>query len=324
MSRLTYTDIQNQYLRNVAQAGVTASSVPNLQADFNANLAQRYQLVQARLTDYKTQIASTATTASAQQYYQYPNGVIDTEACTVTVGSVVYALTTVYDQHAWDVLNAIQIQPSTYPTYIFPRKNDFGLWPIPQAAYTITLNYYPRYVDLLVDDYTTGSVTVADGSTQVIGSGTTFTTGMVGRYFNITDTSINGYGQQYQISAWVSSTEVTLANYWQGNGTSGLTYRIGQCPEIPDEGGITLADGVTADFYFGIRNDPTTAQLWENKFWTGDRNNNKRDTGNEDIAGGLIGMMNRYVSRDKNHIIITQPTPNFLQWSIFSQTLTGP
>lgn len=322
MSKLTYQDIKQQFLRNIAQTGATSTTNANLISDFNSNLGQRYQLIQSKMTDYKAQIAQTTTTVASQQYYQYPPGTIITEACTVTVGGVIYPLTTIYDQQGWDIKNAIQIQPTTYPTFIFPRKNDFGVWPIPQGAYTITLNYYPRYVDLLVDDYTTGTVTVADGSATVTGSSTTFTTGMVGRYFNVTDTSILGYGQQYQIASWVSATELTLSNYWQGNGTSGLTYRIGQCPEIPDEGGIILADGVTADFYFGLRNDPTTAQVWENKFYTGDRTNNKRDFGNEDIAAGLIGLMNRYASRDNDRLITVNPATNLYINSIFSQTLS--
>lgn len=322
MSKLTYTDIKSQFLRNAAQSGVTSSTNPNLIADFNANLGQRLQLILSKMTDYKTQIAGTANTVADQQYYQYPLGLIITEACSVTVGSITYPLTTIYDQHSWDIQNAIQIQPTTYPAFIFPRKNDFGLWPIPQDVYTINLNYYPRYVDLLVDDYTDGTVTVADGSATVTGSSTTFTTGMVGRYFNITDSSINGYGQQYQIASWVSTTELTLSNYWQGNGTSGLAYRIGQCPEIPDEGGIILADGVTADFYFGLRNDPTTAQAWENKFYTGDRTSIARDFGNDNVAAGLIGLMNRYASRDSNKLITTQPQTNLYQFSIFGQTLS--
>jgi len=317
--KMTYQDIKKGFLSNCAQTGSTDT---NLLADFNRNLAQRYQLIQSKMTDYKTQITQTASTVASQQYYQYPPGIVNTEAATVTIGSVIYPLITIYSQQDWNIKNAIQIQPTTFPTFIFPRKNDFGLWPIPQDAYTITFNYYPRIVDLAVDDYVSGTVTVADGSATVTGASTTFTTGMVGRYFQITDTSISGYGQDYQIGAWVSTTALTLANYWQGVGTSSLTYRIGQCPEIPDEGHITLVDGVTADFYFGLRNDPTTAQAWENKFWTGDRTNTARDTGDENIAGGLIGLMNRYASRDDKRVILVNPHTNFMSSSIFAQTLT--
>lgn len=73
-----------------------------------------------------------------------------------------------------------------------------------------------------VAEYSTGTVSVTQGSATVTGSGTTFTAGMVGRRFRSSD------GVQYTISAYVSGTQVTLSVAYAGTSGSGLAYRIYQ------------------------------------------------------------------------------------------------
>ena len=278
--RLTYTDLLAQHLRNIGKQGSTDTT---LITDFQNNLAQRYQMV-----------------------------------LVITVGSVNYPLTVISSQHSWDVLNAIQIQPSAIPQFIFPRRDDFGIWPIPQDAYSITFNYYIRDRSLLVDDYTTGTVVATAGSTTITGTTTTFTAGMVGRWFTITDTANPDYGYWYRISGYSSATSLALENGWQGTTiSSATTYKIGQCPEIPEEGHVMLVDGTTADFYAGIRADIEKATWFDNKFWTGQGNNSNRKIGDDTIKGGLIGLMNRYSSRDNKSLVNRQPKiwpPNFKVW----------
>src|SRR5688500_18305824 len=102
--RLTYDDIKEQYLRNIAKAG---SADTNIIADFDLNLGQRYQLIQARMQNYKTETQGSDTTVDGTQYYSYPPGLVNIDDLIITVGSVQYPLTTIYSQHTWDVLNAI-------------------------------------------------------------------------------------------------------------------------------------------------------------------------------------------------------------------------
>lgn len=72
-----------------------------------------------------------------------------------------------------------------------------------------------------VAPYETGTVSVTNNSTTVTGSGTTFTSAMVGRKIRVnTD---NAY---YRISAFVSATEITLEAPYQGSTDSGLSYSI--------------------------------------------------------------------------------------------------
>jgi len=254
-------------------------------------------------------VPKTAETVASQQYYGYPNGVNQIDNVYITIGDVKYPLTTIYSQSSWDTLNAITIQPSTFPQFIFPRRDDFGVWPIPQDEYDITFSYYIRDRNLLVDDYTGGTVVCTNGDATVTGTDTVFTTAMVGRWFTITNTATPGEGYWYRIASWTSATSIELENAWQDTTiAAAVAYRIGQCPEIPEEGHIILADGATADFYAGLQDDAVKATWWNNKFFTGDGNNPNRNFGDKTIMGGLIGLYNKYSNRDKSKLISRRPS----------------
>jgi hypothetical protein len=120
-----------------------------------------------------------------------------------------------------------------------------------------------------------------------------------------------------------TATSLTLENSWQGTTiAAGVTYRIGQCPEIPEEGHIMLADGATADFYAGLRSDIEKATWWNNVFWTGDGNNNNRKIGDDNIKAGLIGLVNKYASRDESAIVNRQPKVWPPQYKVFATTIS--
>jgi hypothetical protein len=72
--------------------------------------------------------------------------------------------------------------------------------------------------------YSTGYVSMTNGSATITGSGTTFDSTMVGMVFKVL-----GDGIEYKISAFVSATELTLSKVYDG--TSNLyatsTYEIG-------------------------------------------------------------------------------------------------
>ena len=74
-----------------------------------------------------------------------------------------------------------------------------------------------------VVEYATGTVTATNGSTTITGASTTFTAAMVGRKFRVG--SENAY---YTIAAFVSTTEVTLTEPYQGTTASGSSYSIYQ------------------------------------------------------------------------------------------------
>lgn len=274
-------------------------------------------MVWAKLKGYQSQQPKTMTTVASQQYYQYPQGTGRVEAIVVTIGSVQYPLTTIYSQKQWDTLNAIQIQPTAIPQFMFPRRDDFGIWPIPQDAYTMTFNRHIRLRNLSTEDYTTGTVTMTNASATVTGAGTTFTNTMEGKWLCITSDA-DGYGYWYRIATYTSATVIVLEKVWEGDTAATLAFKVCETPEIPEEGHIILADGATADFYKGPRVDADKAAQFENSFWTGDQKNFTRDMNSKNVTGGLIGLYQTYKSRDDRHLIKRQPKtfpPQFKVWA---------
>ena len=72
-----------------------------------------------------------------------------------------------------------------------------------------------------VAPYETGTVTATNNSKTITGSGTTFTSAMVGRKIRMS--SENAY---YRISAYVSATELTLEVVYQGTTGASKTFSI--------------------------------------------------------------------------------------------------
>ncbi len=322
--RYTYSALLNQYIRNVG-IRTTDPNYSSVVADFNQNLGSRYQMVLAKMANYRTQKVFTDNTAVNTQYYSYPVGMVNIETVTVAVGSITYPLTVINNQFTWDSLNSIPFQPTTFPRFIFPRLNDYGIWPIPQGVYPITFNYHYRDRNLSVADYTTGLVAVSSSSTPnaITGTGTTWTPAMVGRWFSVTDPTEPGQGYWYRILSYVSATSLVLYQNWQGSTGSGYSYVIGETPEIPEEMHIALAHGATADFFSNIKNDEASAARWENRFWTGDPSNPSRKFGDNDVIGGLIGGINKYEDRNESRLIDRKPQLGPLTEKAFAIHLSG-
>lgn len=326
--RLTYTDLKNQFYRNINLSG--ASNVGTINDDFNANLGTRYQLILAKLKNFHLQKATSISTVANQQYYEYPIDLTNIETVVVTVGSVNYPLDVINNQGSWDILNAIQVSASAIPQFFLPRSpqinraagGGFGIWPIPQDVYTITFNYHYRDRNLTVEDYTDGSVALTNGSTTLTGTTTVFTPAMVGRWFTINDPTSTGQGYWYLITNYVSATQLTLYSAWQGATGTGLSYRIGETPLIPEEGHRILCDGATADYYGGMRKDKDAIIWFNNLFWTGDPNNALREEGNPQVTGGLLGLINRYGDRSDTRLVQRGRNMNPLNYQVWATHLS--
>ena len=318
--RLTYTSLKAAHLRNI---GVPTTTDATILADFNYNLGLRYQLIFGNLANYinQDQATNTTTTVAGTQYYPLIPGVMTLDSLTVTIGSVTYTLTPIYDQAIWNQLNALTIQPSAIPQYYLPRKEDYGLWPIPQAAYTVKPYGFTRDRNLSVEDYSASTVTVTIADATVTGAATTFTADMVGRYFTVTS-EVPGHNYWYRIITFTSTLSIELDRPWHHATQAGVSYIIGESPEIPEETHILLPDGTAADFYSGLRSSTEKATWFNNKFWTGDGNNSSRNVGGEDIRGGLIGLINNYKNRDKNPLVYRQPGPISPYWKVWASSIS--
>lgn len=71
--------------------------------------------------------------------------------------------------------------------------------------------------------YETGTVSVSANGTTVTGSGTTFTSAMVGRYIRF-----NEEAEQYLITGFGSTTSLTIENYLGTDNLSNVAYQITQ------------------------------------------------------------------------------------------------
>lgn len=306
--RLTFTNLYTQCQSNTGDTSATSLTY------FKQQINTRYQLVLAQLADYQDVKTSTGTTVTAQQFYHNPPGYVNIESVTITIGSVNYVLKSVDSALDWDILNAVQFTGSAIPMYFFQKRDSFGIWPTPQGAYTITLNYIYRDRPLSKDDYTTGTISQTNNSQTITGSGTTWTGSMAGRWFTTAT-----YGYYYRISS-AAATSLILEEAVQDLTDSALTYTIGETPELPEEAHELLSIGATADFYAGVRKDVGSATWWNNVFWTGDGNNNDR-TG-KNARGGLIGLQKRYASRSNSKIIRKRAASGLWNTKLFAESIS--
>lgn len=258
--RLTYSDIKSDFLDNTGNPG---SSDTTLVAFFDRHLVVRYQDLQAEFSNYTTEKPpQTASTVNAQQFYSYPRGVTNIESINIDIGDQNIPLQIVNSQKIWDELNAVNV--NSWPAYFFPRKDDFGLWPIPDAVYTINLNSHHGDRSLTTADFATGTVTVANNDATITHSATGFTALMVGRWFRVDQ---DGYW--YRIASFTDTSNMELETVFEGTGTSGLSFRIGESPEIPVEAHVLLSYGTTSDYFRGPRGDKTKANDWESMYLKG-------------------------------------------------------
>ncbi len=247
---------------------------------------------------FKTKnLPKTSVTVADQQYYSYPPGLNILDTVTINNSTSIPPLRVVQNQMEWDLLNSGPVTSGT-PTHIFMRARDYGLFPIPGDEYTLTHvgRFYPKAMSAV--DYTSGTVAVAQNAQTIVGTDTTFTNKMIGRYFSETDSSGVGIGEFYKIGAFTSTTELVLETYFEEMSLSGSTYLIGESPEIPEEIHEFLPYRVAAIYYGTRRRDSKKAQEYLNYYFTGDFGNPRR-TGI--IDGGLLGFIQDYAKNGSNN-----------------------
>lgn len=289
--RSTYSSLITQ-TQNYCLNDTSADTLTFIKNELN--LAQR-QIVPLLQNFTVHRVQSTLTVAN-QQFYHLPVDNLSIESVTVNIGGVLYNLKSVDSQSRWDWLNSIQFQAQSIPEWFFERKRDFGIWPTPQtASQVVTVTYNARLKDMTNLDYTTGTVTVTNGSQTITHSATGFTPSMVGQWFKF-DTD----GYWYRILSYVSSNTLTLETAFAGSTGSGA-FTIGDSPDIPEDGHELLAYMAAEMYFSGPREDHSKAVFWGNMFWTGDGNNTSRDPDN--CYGGVLSLVGRYAKRSENRII---------------------
>jgi hypothetical protein len=181
---------------------------------------------------YFDETTDTFTTTASTQFYNQPYNLYKIVSMYLTNGGTRYTMREAPSRVFWDELN-FTTYTSNVPLYYFIFENQIGIWPTPStSSLTVTVIYKKRVRDLSQADYTTGTISLTNGSTTVTGSGTTFTSAMVGRWLNVTSPS--GDGNWYEISTFSSTTVITLKKTYQGSTVSGASFTIGEMPLLPE------------------------------------------------------------------------------------------
>lgn len=195
--------------------------------------------------------SKTDTTVADQQNYETPYNFKKMVAVTITVGSTVWPLNEVSSQKRWNDLNETTFT-SDIPEYYFINKNEVEFWPTPaSSSNTITYYYKKASRELQNADYTTGTVTLTNDSTTVTGSGTTFTAAMVGRWLKGDNDN-----RWYEIDTFSSTTSIALRVAFEAATASGLSYTIGEMPDLPEEYHKTPVYYAVAQYWY--QNDDVT------------------------------------------------------------------
>ncbi len=213
----------------------------------------------------------TATTVAATQFTEVPQRIGKLETISVTYNSVTYTPKEVSSESDWQALNQTSVS-SDIPTHFYKRAGKVGLFPIPLNG-GATINFFGRAIpkDLSIADYTTGGVlTATNGSTAIVGTGTTWAVSMAGRFLRITesDTANKGDGYWYEIASSGSTTTLTLLKSYQGTSISSgnAAYIIGQMSLLPEAYCELPVYDASRTYFTSIQPDTSKAQLYDRMY----------------------------------------------------------
>ena len=296
---------------------------------FKQRVNSRDEFIVSKLPSYLNETVRTFSTVADQQFYHFPWEIREIESLTITINSVIYNLTPIHSLGRWNQLNATQIQAGAIPLHYLKRQRDYGIWPIPQDAYTGTITFTVRGGGMVREDYTTGTVTTTANDATVEGAGgmawSTTTNILADDWLSLTDSNGEPRGSWYRIGSITDADTLELESEFENTAEAGATYLIGQTPEGPEEGHELRAYGALTDYFLSFRQSPGKATIWDNMFWTGSpkisrvtaESSRKPWTG-----GGLLGLINDYTDRESGQLIQRQPDRGDPTKKIFATTIS--
>lgn len=230
---MTNQEIIDYCCAQVKDSTTTAKSV--IQAGINRGLLVLRKKLR-RLYAIETR---TFTISAGQSVYQTPEDCIRALDIKFIDGGSRDPLHYVDSDSEWDIYKQ-KVNQSGRPQFWRMISSDmFELWPVPTSG-TGEIRMQTRAKPLSQLDYTTGTVTLTQGSANVVGTGTSFSAAMVGRSLRLANG--NGDLNYYRIQSYTDATHITLENNFAGTSISGAAYRIGEVPNIPADFHYALAD----------------------------------------------------------------------------------
>lgn len=231
----------------------------------------------------------TDVTVASQSWVKVPANIRKLITLTVSVGSVVYTPTPVFDDDTWNQILTARLAESDIPLFYRRIGTKIHFQPVPASnGNTVTMNGRINVADLNTADYTTGTiVSVAQDGVAVVGFGTTWTASMAGRYLRITssDTANKGDGLWYKIASVQSATTLTLDAPYEGAAIAAgaAVYAIGQMSVIPEAYDVAPVYRAVA-LYWMQKDQAKSTRYW--KMYDGGQ-----EAGLSRDVGGLLGQM---------------------------------
>ena len=171
---------------------------------------------------------NTLATVADQQFYSLPYNCGKINTIIITSGDTNYYPEEIADRGIWEQINSGDYT-SDIPQFFYIENDRVGFYPTPAtSSLTITISFKEKIKDVGSSNYTTGTITLANAATAVVGAGTTFTVAMIGRWLQTTD------GLWYKISAFTSTTSITIRTAYGGASVSGATFIIGDMFKLPE------------------------------------------------------------------------------------------
>lgn len=184
------------------------------------------------------------TTVSNQGGYVLPPNYSKMKDVTIQIGSngLKYTPVEILTRREWDQINMLPYT-SDIPYFYFIYNGIVNIFPIPSSTgNVITFNYKIRVPDLAVNDYTTGTVNLTNGSVTVEGVTTAWITNFLPGAGSVINESLwikfdypKGDGNWYQISSIDAEDSLTLVAPYQGQDASLVSYTIGQVPLVIED-----------------------------------------------------------------------------------------
>lgn len=289
----TYTSLRNGIATNCNISTSDTTAMTTVDSRMNDSIRTICSLQGGKLRFLEA--TANMSTVASQEGYQIPNKFRKLIDLYIYSGSgsssdTIYAPEMVFDPTRWKLIKQYKLGEQDVPYFTYVENTKYYIQPVPASTGNlITLRGRLNVRNLGIADYTTGSVvSVANGGTAVVGTGTTWTADMVGRYIQITQTTAanGGDGFWYEIGSYTSATSIGLTKPYEGTTIAAATaaYTIGQVPVIPEAYQPAIEYRATA-LYWQNQNDLNRAKTYWMLYDGGN------EAGYSKEYGGLISQM---------------------------------
>lgn len=223
-----------------------------------------------------------SSSVASQGAYRLPHNYLQGSISTVYIlrDSIKYPVKEIHSTEEFEKI-ACDSSTSDLPE-IYCIYNDYiNFWPLfSDTSSTIYARYRQVAKEMSADDYTTGTITATQNSNAIVGSGTTFTSAMVGRKIKLPD------GLWYPILSYTDATNIALSKTYEGTTTTGATYTIGDCPIIPD-GFQDILIYKPLEHYFMMTGEEKRSVFYKNLY-----------------DAGISDLKRRFLSRSANQVFV--------------------